>query len=37
MRAAELYQAILKLNNEKMVLMGHSYGCATIIQAYHAL
>lgn len=36
-RAAELYQAILKLDNEKIVLMGHSYGCATTIQAYHSL
>ena len=37
MRAAQLYQAILKINKSKIVLMGHSYGCATVIQAYHTL
>lgn len=36
-RAAELYQAILKLDKPKMILMGHSYGCATVVQAYHSL
>ena len=36
-RAAEMYQAIIKLDNKQIVLMGHSYGCATLIQAYHSL
>ena len=36
-RAVEMYQAITKLDNEKIILMGHSYGCATTIQAYHSL
>lgn len=36
-RAAELYQTIQKLDNDTIILMGHSYGCATIIQAYHSL
>lgn len=36
-RAAEYYQAIQRLDTEKIILMGHSYGCATVIQAYHSL
>ena len=36
-RAAELYQAIMRLDNDKIIMMGHSYGCATTIQAYHSL
>ena len=27
----------MKLDNDKIVMMGHSYGCATTIQAYHSL
>ena len=37
MRAAEFYQTIHKVGKSKMILMGHSYGCSTIIQAYHSL
>lgn len=36
-RALQIYQAILKANCERIVLMGHSYGGGTIIQAYHTL
>lgn len=36
-RAAEFYQTILKVNKSRIILMGHSYGCATVIQAYHSL
>jgi hypothetical protein len=37
-RGAEYYQTILHLSGcEEIVLMGHSYGCATILQTYHAL
>jgi pimeloyl-ACP methyl ester carboxylesterase len=38
-RAAEFYQVILTAGKgkQRLVLMGHSYGCATLIQAYHTL
>ena len=36
-RAAEFYQCILQLNKSRLVLMGHSYGCSTVLQAYHSL
>jgi predicted alpha/beta hydrolase family esterase len=38
-RAAQYYQTILEVGKGKkrLVLVGHSYGCATVIQAYHSL
>ena len=38
-RAAQYYQTILEVGKGKknIILMGHSYGCATVIQAYHSL
>ena len=37
MRAAEFYQTIHKIGKSKIILVGHSYGCSTLIQAYHSL
>lgn len=36
-RAQEMVKAVEKLENEEMVLMGHSYGCATVLMAYYLL
>lgn len=36
-RAEEFIETIKRLNTDKIVLLGHSYGCATAIQAYHSL
>ena len=36
-RAEEYIKVIKKLKTENLVLIGHSYGCATLIQAYHSL
>jgi pimeloyl-ACP methyl ester carboxylesterase len=38
-RAAEYYQTVVEVakGKQRLVLMGHSYGCATVIQAYHSL
>lgn len=35
--AEEFTKTIVKVNRPKVVLMGHSYGCSTVIQAYHSL
>ena len=35
MRAAEFCQTIHKIGKSKIILVGHSYGCSTLIQAYH--
>lgn len=32
--AAEYYQTICRLNTEKIILVGHSYGCAAVLLAY---
>ena len=36
-RAKEYIEAIKQLRTAKIVLIGHSYGCATVLQAYHML
>jgi hypothetical protein len=36
-RAQEFIEAIKRLNTDKIVLLGHSYGCATVVQSYHSL
>lgn len=36
-RAEEYVLAINKLKTKNIVLIAHSYGCATLIQAYHTL
>jgi dienelactone hydrolase len=36
-RAVEYHKTIEAVKNEKIVLVGHSYGGATVIQAYHTL
>jgi predicted alpha/beta superfamily hydrolase len=38
MRAAQMYSSILECKQKKhIILMGHSYGGATVIQTYHSL